>query len=142
LRQLPPGANALVVVSAGDLHGRQALRLTAPALRRLSVVWLEGFGEATPLVEAVPWAGGIPANPRVEAVPGIIEAVNARRPGQSNPRADDSLQLFLAQARGLLVRCRPGNLLSALQSLEQAEGGLVPQTAAPAHPDNVAEMAA
>jgi hypothetical protein len=105
LRQLPPGANALVVVSAGDLQGRQALRLTAPTLRRLSVVWLEGFGEATPL-------------------------------------SDDSLPLFLAQAHGLLVRCRPGNLLGALQSLEQAEGGLIPQTMSPAHPDNVAELAA
>ena len=105
LRQLPPGASALVVVSAGDLHGWQALRLTAPTLRRLSVVSLEGFGEAPAL-------------------------------------AVDSLQVFLAQARGQLVRCRPGNLLGALQSLEQAEGGLAPRTTAPAQPDHFAEMAA
>ncbi|GEM_PF-416996 len=45
LAQLPPGASALVTVSAADTAGVQAIVQAAPKLHRLVVVAFEGFGE-------------------------------------------------------------------------------------------------
>lgn len=48
LRQVPPGSNALVVISIADGQAIQAIRLLAKKLGRLAVVTLEGFGEPEP----------------------------------------------------------------------------------------------
>jgi hypothetical protein len=51
LSQIPPGANALVVVSVADRQSLQAILRSAPALHQLAVVILEGFGEPPPAAE-------------------------------------------------------------------------------------------
>ena len=48
LRRVPPGSNALVVVSIADGQAIQAISFLAKKLSRLVVVILEGFGEPGP----------------------------------------------------------------------------------------------
>jgi len=45
VKQLPPGSNAIVAVSAADSHAIRTLAQVAPSVRRLVVVLLDGFGE-------------------------------------------------------------------------------------------------
>jgi hypothetical protein len=120
LSHLPAGANALVVVCAGDPQGLQALRGAAPELRQLSVVRLEGFGEFSP------------DRGRKAGVFGAI-----------GPPAGASLGASGSLAGGLLVPCRPGQLQETLQDLEQAnDSGAAVPAPGPAQPANFAEVGA
>ncbi len=117
LSWMPSGGNALVVVSAGDLPGLQALGTAAPSLRRLSVVLLEGFGEAVP-------ASG-----------GFLETKTETETETETPATS------VAHPRGLLVRCRPGRLLEALHGLEQdGEGSLGAPVPGAGQPAEVTEV--